>query len=523
MRLDQLQLDLHPRSHWQAIDLGMSLLRQSAGTVYAAWLCLWLPTVAICTGLAAWLGESWYWLFILPWWVRPLLERVVILVLSRAVFGERMRWTQAVREWPRQLGGGWFRLLTWWRPFMAGRGLFQPVWQLEGARGKFAGARRSVLARDGAGGAAYWFGIACANFELILQVGTLAMIGMFISPPDAVNPFILLVGNKLSDSGIRAFAAFALYGISMAIVAPIYTAGCFTLYLNRRAELEAWDIELVLKQLPQRAAMHTGTKVRPAASALVAVLFAAGLVLLPQAARAADCDPPARPWYNLRNVKRDPPASPEQARLRERLDKLYQTPELRGYECQKSWHAKPSKPKAPTKDRDWTPPDIPLWVGDVIKYVLIAIGVTIAVWLLYRYRDKIAAAMPSRQRAPIPDAIAGLDIRPESLPDDVVRTVRTLWAEGQYRAALALLYRATLSRLAHRHDVTLNAGATEGDCLRAAKRSQYEGRLDGDTFSVVESVTRLWLDLAYAHRQPAAEDLEAVCASWQRRLDGVAA
>src|SRR5690606_22912206 len=44
----------------------------------------------------------------------------------------------------------------------------------------------------------------------------------------------------------------AFYALVLIVWGPIYVACGFTLYLNRRTALEAWDIELVLRRLRQR-------------------------------------------------------------------------------------------------------------------------------------------------------------------------------------------------------------------------------------------------------------------------------
>lgn len=109
MQLEQLQMDLRPRPYWQAIDLGYALLRHNAATTYAAWWALWGPLTLLMLGLQALLPSSLGWLpMLLIWWVKPLVERIAIYVLSRAVFGEAVSWREAVHAWPSQLGGGWF-------------------------------------------------------------------------------------------------------------------------------------------------------------------------------------------------------------------------------------------------------------------------------------------------------------------------------------------------------------------------------------------------------------------------------
>ena len=82
-----------------------------------------------------------------------------------------------------------------------------------------------------------------------------------------------------------------------------------------------------------------------------------------------------------------------------------------------------------------------------------------------------------------PSHVRELDIRPESLPDDIGAAALAVWERGEQRAALALLYRGLLSRLVHAHGVPIRASSTEGDCLAlaqsrlAAGSAQYAARL----------------------------------------------
>jgi hypothetical protein len=67
-----------------------------------------------------------------------------------------------------------------------------------------------------------------------------------------------------------------------------------------------------------------------------------------------------------------------------------------------------------------------------------------------------------------PTHVRELDIRPESLPPDIGAAARRLWDGDERRAALALLYRGLLSRLAHVHRIPIRESTTEGDCLALA-------------------------------------------------------
>jgi len=156
----------------------------------------------------------------------------------------------------------------------------------------------------------------------------------------------------------------------------------------------------------------------------------------------------------------------------------------------------------------------------LIKLLLIGGAIVLVAWLAYRYRDRLAGLLQPASRAlpPLPTEVAGLDIRPESLPDDVPASVRALWNRGEQRAALALLYRASLSQLAHRHALALSRGATEGDCLRLAERANREGALPTEALHVFREVAGLWQAAAYARQWPQDLVLEAACSGWARQF-----
>jgi hypothetical protein len=506
MQLDRLTIALRPRPARQALDLGFALLHARAGTVYKAWLALWLPLVAITAVLTVALpGYAVGWL-LLPWWLKPLLERAPLDVLS------------------------------WWRPIMAGRGLYQPIWQLEQARGAAASRRRALIAGNGTGRAAYLFGIACAHFEAILQFGLLAFAGMFTSE-DQFQIFSYLSGE---GGLVKQLLPLFCYAIGGAILGPVYTACCFTLYLNRRATLEAWDIELVLRQI--RAPGERQTQAGGINALMLALALTGALLLAPPDTAAAA--PSAAPSAVLSAAPAAPPSAPppvsppappaaascasmpalfpsehlaahdaQQRALRQEVDEIYAGDDLRGYDCQLSWRLRKGE-KKPQPKNDLKMPDLG-WLAGLIKLALIAAAIGGVAWLLYRYGNRLRLLLPAA-RAPLPATeIAGLDIRAESLPPDVTAQVRQLWLQGERRGALALLYRATLSRLVERHGVHLAQGATEGDCLRVAAQALQRRQLDDAGHAVMASVTTLWLQGAYANRWPDA--IDAACNAWDAR------
>jgi hypothetical protein len=551
MQLDKLELTLRPRPANQALDLGYALLRAHAAPTYGAWLALWLPLMGVCAALSFWQKE-YYWVFLnLGWWLRALPERAPLYVLSRCVFGDDVTWREAVRAWPRQLGGGWFSMLTWRRFVAPARSLYTPIWQLEGARGSVAAERRRVIGRNGTSTSAVWFGICCAFFEVILALGLLAFISIF-SSDNEVNPF-LLIGNMMMgkvESGTVIGLFFLAFTFAGAVIGPIYTACGFTLYLNRRATLEAWDIEIALRQIkrPKSHAVDTaagadsGTHADTASSpesghyksiiigtqGLIVACLLGALAAGPQPAQAAPaakatmatgdahkCEPPT--WIKNREASRQPAQDAQQEQARRDLAQIYDTDDLRGYACNKHWVLKPSDDKKKGEDKPRKPIDLGV-VPDLLKIFFIALLIAGLCYLVYRFRDSFAGLLPARTRRRATE-VAGLDIRPESLPDDVPAQVLALWRKGELRQALALLYRATLSRLVHDDGLEINIGATEGDCSRLAELAAKNNALSAGRLKATALATQLWLRAAYADRWPDEAAVADGCRLWGSEFD----
>lgn len=511
MRLEDLTLDLRPRPHWQAAELGFSLLRPHAATVYQAWWSIWGPLVLVSLILATVFPSIAAICPFIPWFFRPLVERVVILILSRAVFGEHISASEAVRLWPSQLKGGWFRVLTWWRLLVPGRAVYQAIWQLEGAQGATLRERIRLIGKDGVSNVAFWLGILFVHFEMILELGILALIGTFLSNTPVVNP-AALVSQFFENSGFETFMntySLLAYGLVAGFTGPLYAACGFTLYLNRRAGLEGWDIEIAFRKLANRLGRFKQT----VASLLLASCLATGLWLTPDNAEAkATCAPPE--WLQKQDAERSPAQDARQKYWREKLATVYEHEDLRSYECKTKWVSKtPEEPAEPKLPKD--PLALLNWQAMALQWLFIGLLVATTLWLLYRYRGPIATALENLRPLPAPPAqVAGLDVRPESLPSDVISACRALWQSGQQREALALLYRAALSRLTHQHRLELFSGSTEGDCVRKTAAAVQRAQLSPAQLAWFERMTQTWQAQAYAHQTPDSARFEALCQDW---------
>ncbi len=113
-----------------------------------------------------------------------------------------------------------------------------------------------------------------------------------------------------------------------------------------------------------------------------------------------------------------------------------------------------------------------------------------------------------------PTHVGDLDIRPETLPADIGAAARALWDRGEHRAALALLYRGLLSRLAHVHRVPIRDSSTEGDCLALAE--QHLAREPRDYAS---RLVRTWQRAVYGREALDTPGVHALCDAFAAELD----
>jgi hypothetical protein len=210
-------VQVHARSVWRCY-----------WPVWAAVMLLSLATVEI----AGWLPG------LLIFWLKPWLDRSLLFVLSRAVFGESTHWSDlwaARREvFTRTL----VRTLTIarlspWRSFT------QAIDQLEGQRGAARSKRRGVLLGNQRG-VAMGLQFVYANLEMIFVVALIALIAWFL--PETLRRELWTLYSEGESAPMQAAAAFG-YGLVVLALEPFYVAAGFVMYLNRRVELEAWDIE----------------------------------------------------------------------------------------------------------------------------------------------------------------------------------------------------------------------------------------------------------------------------------------
>ena len=489
MQLEALAVRLRPRTPFEAADLGVRLCQQTAKSVYLCYAIVAAPLMILALATYDLFGFAAPSLLI--WSAKPWFDRTILFVLSRAAFGVA---TTPLEVWRAQRQVWWRQILFTWtiRRLSPWRSLTEPVYQLEGFS-IFKSSPRIRRIRGRSMAAAAMMTSIFSICEMAIAVALFSLV--FWLAPIGRTPNL----DEIFAGEVSLFFKLAVplsYALTVLFLEPFYVAAGFGMYLNRRAELEGWDIE----QEFRRAFGLTAQ-----AAAIVAAL----LILIAVPAYAAPQPAAAR----------DVPTRDEIARA---IETVKADPNLATERTIKTLRWRGATPKGPAKFPGWLAwiASLFAWIAESTRVLIWCTALLLAgmvvVYLSRIARTKLAAAAEDDGFV-APTHVRDLDIRPESLPDDIGAAARQLWERGEQRAALALLYRGMLSRLAHVHRVPIRDSSTEGDCVALATaqlpdRSEYVARL-----------VRVWQRLGYGHETVDSEVVHGLCDEFDGALQRVAA
>lgn len=175
----------------------------------------------------------------------------------------------------------------------------------------------------------------------------------------------------------------------------------------------------------------------------------------------------------------------------------------------------PEEPKQHSSSHWWQwLADLFGWIGELSQMLMwLVIGALVAVLVVLLLRLFSKPRLPRSTSPSAPTHVRDLDIRPESLPPDLGAAARRLWEAGEHRAALALLYRGLLSRLAHSFAIPIRDSSTEGDCLSLAASV-----LDARRMDYITRLVRTWQHATYAGRRIDDAVIFELCAGFAAHL-----
>jgi hypothetical protein len=473
VRPTELSIALRRRTPWEACDLGLAMLQQWWRPAYGAHLVVGAALAALAIAVGSMAGRVWL-AFLIVWWLKPLYDRVVLHVLSRAVFGDLQQPRAVLAHSSEWLGTGLLMALTFGR-FDLARSFNLPVRQLEDLRGGEGRRRRGLLGRRSRGHAV-WLTVLCLHLEFVVLLSLDSLLDLLV--PAKANEGLslrqLFLPGGVGDA-IWTLRDAAVYAAAVLLFEPLYVAAGFGLYLNRRIQLEGWDIEMSLRAIVEKRSAKLSRLGSSAAVLMLAFMF----IAFPPQSHAQEAKDPK---LEMAEVLKDP--------------------QFGRWEERTSWQRRsPNRPREREDD---------LWLrafgfslGEALQVLAWIAAIAAIAWLAWRLIRLLPRPLPApREAYRPPPSLFGMELAPESLPQDVATAAEALAREGRIREALSLLYRGALSDIVHKRAVELLPGHTEGEALRLAQRALGPER--GDYF---EHLVSAWAACAYARRLPAREEV----------------
>lgn len=477
MRLEDITVTLRPRQPWEAVDLGCAMVRRDFGRILLLWVCTVVPLWVLVGVL---LRSSPALIPLAVWWLKPLYDRVPLFFLSRAAFGERPGFLEIWKQWPRLWLTNFLPALLWWRLSFI-RSFALPAQMLEGLRGAAVKRRIKTLAMDG-GSSGLSMTLAFSNIELAAWLGL--MWGTYGLLPESAQPDWdgLLQAFDFENTIPDAFLWWGAvcHMVIVTLLEPFYVGAGFALYLNCRTRIEGWDVELAFRRLAARLSSAT-------AAVIIAVLMMFGAQSAVQAAEEKD------PAIVAREVLQDPDFE---------IHKL-KVPE---------WVKAEKKDKGQDKLEGRAKAQGMEFFGVLFQLLFWILVIGVVSWLIiYLVKNRHLFSSRGASKAPVraPKVLMGMNITRESLPEDIVAAARAAWAAGDFKEALSLLYRGSLSWLVIRRRVPITDSDTEEDCL--VQVLQAGDQTEADYF---RQLTGVWVQVAYAVMPVSDAEMGALCERW---------
>jgi hypothetical protein len=498
MNLDKLQINACIRSGWQALDLGLLMARAWWRILFVASLMPMLPLTIV---LLAVFWQSPLWALFVLWWLKPFWERLPLFIASRVLFGEQPGIWSSMRSFPLK------DILPWllWRRFSLQRAFDNPVTVLEELKGTARRQRLRVL-HGKYSDVALSNQFVCFCFECLLAFSLVLAFDFFVPDSFGIRFYDSFNDLTLTGEWICTLAAI----LAMTMVMPFHSMAGFALYLNRRIELEAWDIEINFRNMASRNMASRKRQSSSQASLLTLLVLVTSLL------------GPVVPAYSEAATAHDRESASEL------IEQVLQGDDFGHDRVVSKWRFKDWG-----DDQEEGAETFPQWIIDFLvwlekilgagdgltsvavwlKVLLVALFAGLLFYLLRRYRGPLSRLGSSRIRAKAPEILFGLDVTPQSLPEDVPAQVLLLWERGANREALSLLYRASLSRLIDRYQLAFHASHTEAECASLVRSHGI------DSLSrYFWELTQVWRRLAYGHRLPPDDTVRNLCAGWTREL-----
>ncbi len=521
MDLNNICIKPKKRSPWQAIDLGFKLTRLWFKPLFLLYALPFYTFSAIITLL---LHNHLLWALLTIWWMKPIFERAPLVYASRALFGEKPSTRKILKSWIKTNAFSWFQGLTRHRLSFT-RSFDLPVTVLEQLKQSQRSKRIHLLHNKG-GSEAIALTLLCFWCGFSIYLAVFSLIDLLIPEPVANT---LMLWSKLDLSNVN-YVTYLVSIIIVPLIEPFFICSGFMLYINRRMELEAWDIEISFRNILNKEKYQN---VKPFNTTPLVLCFLLSISLV--------TSNPIQAQEEQSTINNPPTKHTSKEISKENIEKVFTTDDFSKTVEVTQWRLKNRNiEKSDQKSSENLLDRIYRWLKSlmeksetapsqnkstitqffdnlsiVIKALLIVAIMAVIVTFVLRYKQNFAYLMhgrklkPKQDRAIPVETLFGLQVSEESLPQDIPKEVLTLYRQQKHRSAISLLYRACLSKLITDKNIIFSESYTEGECLAMVQSNE-----DKQLANYIKDVTQLWMNLAYGHISPAEDEVKVLCERW---------
>ncbi len=476
------------------MDAGFTLARAHYTKLVILWMGFSLPVFLFCVFIQVQLG--WSLMLFVWWWFKPLYELPVTFYLSRALFSEPLSIRAAWKMTLSQLGKQFTTYLTFARLSTA-RSMTAGVVFLEQLPRQKRATRISTLMLVPTRHLVLL--LSCLHIEIIISYALITVIGgLFLSEYMADidwEAVILFASESQSLTAWVLTTSFTTF-VAAALVAPFFVSGGFLIYINRRMQLEAWDIEHRFRRINPRGV-----------SAALSVLLVCVCLITSEPTIAVE---------RAQALK-----SPTEVAV-----------EVQEILAQEDFGATKTRKVPKFKDDGDDDDDEPFdtswldWMGDgsassfagfmkVLLWLMIAVFAGLLIYTVLQFKQPNLKRANSLSRTGRDGEDAKSHPLTQNLPLDIVASAEQLLQRGERRQALSILFRGALRAVMEQYDLKVSRGATESDCklsvssVATANQQQTFVKLMG-----------IWQKEAYANQPQQEQTIASLIKDWNHAFTG---
>ncbi|MCL1814350.1 MAG: hypothetical protein FWG27_00795 [Treponema sp.] len=484
------------RSGWEATDMGIFLWRINW---FSLLLFMGIPAGMLFALNLILAGLNFEWAplttALLIWWLKPLLDRFGLQVVSVRFFEPRSSFRRLFRGLGKTLRTALAGDLLW-RRFSFFRSARMPLLVLERLKAKNYIRRKQILARNGLG-----FGLAltliCIGITTALEFGELQFLQGTVGQIKRYDSILELISEE------NALIS-ALFWITLILIEMLYVCMGFGLYINSRVETEGWDIELLFKKCVEKAEHKNRSS--GGIFAVIVLLFLFGPVNQTTALDGKTAE--------IELLQPDPVSEKTQ----EALDQVFDSPDF--------GRAKPSRriqfkqSNVPAKNNTgynrFSFPGLKEIMGLLLRFVLgsgLIVVLGFGAIYAYRHRGRLFPGLKGKSR-----------ITPKAAPDEprqLLNQAEERHRAGRIREAWALCFRAFIAAFTQCWFLSFPAEATEYETLtlvNQVQRSSQQNNAAGNSAGFTVFIRR-WIGFAYGGREPAGGNFEEALTSCRSLLE----